>query len=398
MRAIRFEIDGQIFDQWEEAAISRDLKNFTGTFAFTCRDNVRSLQTFLYASEIPPVYQLRPGAAVKILVHGEMVLAGFIETVSPEIDENEARVSISGKDKAGDLIDCAAAPDGPAEFNNVTLAEAARRIAAPFGLTVRSDIDAGGIFRRYSIDMAETGLSALEKAARQSQALLLSDGIGSLVITRTGAGRAPADLRLPGNVKSARGTFTHKGRYSKTIIRGQSEQAAGKRPAGGAPLGAGKTIPPEERKSGNGEAGRSEAAGVTATGIAGDSEVKRHRPRVHLARTKGDKEACKREAHWRSRAARGQSEEMHYTVAGFQANGRLWRVNEMAFVSDTYQAIERDMLICGVTFRESDQGRITELAIISPEAFDNRPVKGRRKNKKGKKKGPDGPVSKGSNK
>jgi len=66
----------------------------------------------------------------------------------------------------------------------------------------------------------------------------------------------------------------------------------------------------------------------------------------------------------------------------------------MTFVSDAFQDIERDMLVCGVTFQESDQRRITELAIISPEAFDNRSVKGRRKNKKSKQKGPGGPLDK----
>jgi len=145
-------------------------------------------------------------------------------------------------------------------------------------------------------------------------------------------------------------------------------------------------------KPGDGSATKTEAAGVTATGVAEDEEVKRHRPCVHLARTKADVDACKREADWRSRSARGRSETMRYEVAGFKANGRLWRTNEMTFVSDTFQDIERDMLVCGVTFRENDQGRVTELAIISPEAFDNRPVKGRRKNKKGKKKGPGGPL------
>lgn len=384
MRQIELKIDGQIFDQWQEGEVSRDLKNFAGTFRFICRDNFRSQQTFLYASQIPPIYQLRPGAEVEISIAEQLVLNGFIETVAPDIDENEARVVISGKDKAGDLIDCAAHENG-GEFNKVKLEEVAAKIAKPYGLKVRAEVDTGEIFARYGLDMAETGLAALEKGARQRQLLLLSDGVGGLVITRTGAHRAPADLRLPGNVKSSSGNFTFKNRYSKVLVRGQGEKAGGKRLDGtAAPLGSGTTIPPEKRRPSAGAASKIEAAGVCAYAEAHDDEVKRYRPKVHLAATKSDTKACQGEANWRSRAARGASEEMRYSVPGFTANGKLWRVNELAYVSDAYQCLERDMLICGVRMTEDDSGRQTELTIISPEAFDNRPVKGRRKNKKGK--------------
>lgn len=404
-RAIRIEIDGKQFDTWESGEVTRDLKDFAGTFSFTFRDSERSLNTFSFATSIPPIYHLRPGSFVKIYVCDELVLVGYVENVNVDIDEKSSSVAISGKDKAGDLIDCAAAPNGPAELNNVTLEEAAKRIAEPYGLKVRSEVDTGEVFGRYGIDMAETGLSALEKGARQRQVLLLSDGVGGLVITRTGDRRAPADLTLPGNVMSSSGNYTHKNRHSKTIVRGQHEKASGKRKSGsldetanpltvarksdngGANLQAGGApIDPKDRQQGKGYATEVERYGTSATGEYCDDEIKRYRPKVHLARTKGNKKDCCCEAEWRSRSARGQSEEISYTVAGFKVNDQLWRVNEMVYVSDSFQMVERDMLISGVSFSEDDNGQITELTVTSPEAFDNKPVKDRRRNKKGKKK------------
>ena len=404
-RTIRIEIDGKKFDTWESGEVTRDLKDFAGTFSFTFRDSERSLNTFSFATSIPPIYHLRPGSFVKIYVCDELVLVGYIENVNVDIDEKSSSVAISGKDKAGDLIDCAAAPNGPAEFNNVRLEDAAKRIAEPYGLKVRSEVDTGEVFGRYGIDMAETGLSALEKGARQRQVLLLSDGVGGLVITRTGDRRAPADLTLPGNVMSSSGNYTHKNRHSKTIVRGQHEKASGKRKSGsldetanpltvarksdngGANLQAGGApIDPKDRQQGKGYATEVERYGTSATGEYCDDEIKRYRPKVHLARTKGNKKDCCCEAEWRSRSARGQSEEISYTVAGFKANDQLWRVNEMVYVSDSFQLVERDMLISRVSFSEDDSGQITELTVTSPEAFDNKPVKDRRRNKKGKKK------------
>lgn len=413
MRAITIEIEGWQFDTWESGEVTRDLNDFAGTFSFTFRDSERSLNTFAFASFIPPIYHLRPGANVKIFVCRELVLVGFIENVNVDIDEESSSVAISGKDKAGDLIDCTAAPEGPAEFNNVTLEEAAKRIAEPYGLKVRAEVDTGEVFGRYGIDMAETGLSALEKGARQRQVLLLSDGVGGLVITRTGDRRAPAELKLPGNVKSSSGNYTHKNRHSKTIVRSQHEKASGKRKTesmdetanpfslaraksnnGGANLQAGGApIDPRDRQWGKGSATRVEQYGTSATGEYCDEEIRRYRPKVHLARTKGNKKDCECEAEWRSRSARGQSEEINYTVAGFKANDQLWRVNEMVYVSDSFQMVERDMLISRVSFKEDDSGQITELTVTSPEAFDNKPVKDRRRNKKSKKKkGATGPL------
>lgn len=385
-RAIRLLIDGSRFDTWESGEITRDLNDFAGTFSFNFRDNFRSLNTFIYSSYVPPIYQLRPGAQVEIFIDEELVLLGFIENVCPSIDDGQALVCISGKDKAGDLIDCAAAPDGPAEFHNVTLEEAAKRIAEPYGLKVRSEIDAGETFSRYSMDTGETGLSALEKGARQRQALLLSDGVGGLVITRTGGNRAPADLILPGNVLRSNGSFTYRNRYSKIIVRGQHEKSAGKRASVAPLIVDGAPLKLEERQTAAGTNTSIERAGTSAIGVVVDDEVTRYRPKVYLARTKSTEDDCCREAEWRLRTSRGQADEINYTVHGFRANGRLWRINELVYVSDAFQLVERDMLVSRVSFREDGEGgRTSEITVTSPEAFDDRPVKNRRKNKKTKK-------------
>ena len=69
-------------------------------------------------------------------------------------------------------------------------------------------------------------------------------------------------------------------------------------------------------------------------------------------------------------------------VHGFRANGKLWKVNQLAFVSDAYQGIERDLLIARTVYRYDEQGELTEMALSSPEAFDERPVDRRRTNQK----------------
>lgn len=376
---ISLRIGGTTYDQWTTAEVTRDLKDFSGSFSFTLRDVKRSLQTFDFATG-GVITDIKPGPECEVLIAGEVVLKGNIENVDREISEGNASVSISGRDKTGDLVDSAALTDGPSEFRNVKLEDGVKRIAEPFGLGVRSEINTGEPFTRYSLDLAETAFSAIEKGARARHALILSDGVGNIVITQTGKTRAPDKIQLPGNVIASRGSYSHAGRHSKTYVRGQGEKA-GKTRSGSAALDkTAEPLSPDDRQASSG-ATEIERKGTAATGIATDDEITRHRPIVHLARSKADATAAQDEADWRMRTARGASEEVTETVKGFGANGRLWRVNEIAEVSDAFQDIERDMLITRVTNRSDDAGDVTELTLMSPEAFDAQPVGTRRKNR-----------------
>lgn len=394
-------IGGVPFDQFTEASVTRDLKEFAGSFSLTVRDGTASAASLAYASP-PVIFLLRPGPEVTVAIDGETVLVGWLETVDPQIDEDGATVTLTGRDKTGDLIDSAAAAEGPGEFRNVTLDEAARRIAKPFGLQVSSEIEAGRPFPRYALDLTESGLSAIEKGARQRHALVLSDGVGGLVITRTGANRAPADLTLPGNIKRSGCTYSHEDRHSETIVRGQGERAAGRREGRKAALDAtASPLAPADRQPGDGEATARERAGIAMTGRAVDPEITRHRPIVHLTRSQPDEQSVQDEADWRSRTARAESEDLNYTVAGFGANGRLWRVNELAEVDDAFQDIHRDMLISKVVFHRAEDGDETgdetELTLTSPEAFDDKPVEKRRTNRKSSGRKAAGPKKKAAN-
>ncbi len=198
-----------------------------GSFSFVFRDRPRSDGALVYAST-GAVRKLRPGPSVEILIGRELVLKGFIEKVDPSASEGQAEVSISGRDKTGDLVDSAALVDGPAEFRNVKLEDAAKRIAKPFDLDVRSEIDTGDPFARYSLDLGETAFSAIEKGSRSRHALILSDGVGGLVTparARPGAGGFEVSGQLPFII----GQLQPRGRFSETIVRGQSERAGKER-------------------------------------------------------------------------------------------------------------------------------------------------------------------------
>ena len=214
---------------------------------------------------------------------------------------------------------------------------------------------------------------------------MTSDGVGGLVLTRTGGTRAPEDLTLPGNMKASRAEYSHEDRFSRTVVRGQAERAAERRKGRTVPLDVdAEPLAPEARQPGDGSATERERHGTAITGEAEDPEIGRHRPIVHLAKVQPDEVSAKDEADFRMRTARGHSEELVTRVHDFRAGDSrgLWKVNQLAFVADRFQQIARDLLITRTVYRYDEKGAETELTLTSPEAFDARPVGLRRTNRK----------------
>ncbi|TWD54487.1 prophage tail gpP-like protein [Agrobacterium vitis] len=381
-KSISLYLDGILYDQWENGEVERDLKDFSGRFSFTFRDAARSADVLPFAT-MKAVKRLKIQMQAKIMIGRRVVLVGNVDTVNPDLRDGQATVQISGRDKTGDLIDCAALVDGPAELKNVKLEDAVKKIAEPYGLTVKTEVDTGDVFDRYSVDLGETAFSAIEKGTRSRRVLVLSDGVGGIVITRTGKTKAPAPITLPGNALSSSATFSIEGRHSKTMVRGQSERAGKSRKSANLDASA---APLTERTEGNGSARDAERKGTVATGIATDGEIKRYRPIVHLARSKADAKAASDEADWRNRTARAKAEEYTHSVKGHTVDGTLWMVNQMVTVSDDWLEVYRDLLISKVKFVEDQSGMTTEITSCSPEAFDTEATGKRRKNKRGKKK------------
>ncbi|WP_425646065.1 phage baseplate assembly protein [Agrobacterium leguminum] len=391
-KSIKLLLDGAPYDQWTSGEVTRDLKDFSGSFSFTFRDGEASKQTLAFAS-MPNLPRLHTQMQAKIMIGKRTVLIGHVETVAYDVSDGNAAVTISGRDKTGDLIDCSALAEGPAELKGVKLEAAASKIAEAFGLKVRTEVDTGDSFDRYSIDLGETAFSAIEKGARQRSALILSDGVGNIVITRTGKTRAPDGINLPGNVIAVRATESTANRFSKTVVRGQSERS-GKARSAAALDGTAEPIGADSRNDGDGSARERERKGTVATGTSSDDEIKRYRPVVHLARSKAGAVSAQDEADWRNRTSRAEGDEQTYTVRGHEVNGELWTVNQQVAVSDAFLGIERDLLISAVRYGEEEGEIVTDISVCSAEAFDKEPVGKRRTNKSGKgaKKASSGPL------
>jgi prophage tail gpP-like protein len=332
---IRLSVDGALYGGWKEAQVVRSIEQ--GALAFTLK------VTEKWQGQ-PTRRVIRPGAACTLSASGDDLLTGHVDDVTTDYDTDQHTVTIVGRDKVGDLVDCAAMVDGSFEFANLSLLNFASIICQPYGVHVIAEADVGAPFARFAVQPGETAWAAIERACRHRALLPNGDGKGGLVLTRAGrSGRASGTLQLGYNVKIARGTFSYRDRFSLTVVRGQQEGADW--------LDGTQITGPEGR--------------------AKDGTISRYRPTVIIAEQAGNGLTLQERAQWEVRVARGRSRNVVYTVAGWRDDGgQLWRPNTMVMVKDDYLDIDFEMLVVAVTFAMTLDGSTTELQLSLPDAYD----------------------------
>lgn len=366
--------------EWRDVArleVTRDLEEIAGGVTAEGLDMARLAAAFpAWWRPAPERGPLRPGEKLTVELDGEPVLFGWADEITVDYSATKAGVTLTGRDVTGDLVDCAAAPHGPAEYANVTLEELCRALCRPFGIAVRAEVDLPQRFPRFGVDAGETALSAIEKACRQRGVLALSDGLGTLVLTRGGRTVAPAPLVFGDTIVQSRAAFSHASRFAEYLVKGQTAAPARGTPAlitTATPLAA----TPDARRP-LPTAPTTTRARVVMTGRATDPKIGRHRPTVLSSPTQSGGASAQEQADWAMRTARARSESLTVTVEGWRAgpDGVLWRPNQRVWVEDPLADLSHELLISAVTWRWSEEGASTELRLSGVDAFDILPEGG----------------------
>jgi prophage tail gpP-like protein len=299
----------------------------------------------------PLVREILAGQEAVVSIDGEAVITGYVDRRSGRYDGRSYSVSVAGRGRTGQLVDCSAVDRVGGEWKGRTLLQIARDLAAPFEVEVSADVAVGAAFSSFKIDGGETAWDAIERAARQVGLLAVPDTEGGLVLTRAATARAGDTLELGANILRASWSDSLADRYSDYTVRGQSAGADGWNP----------------RQS------------AVAKGTASDPDVELHRPLVIIAEDSGDAGTFGQRARWEAAVRAGRSFAYSCSVRGWrQASGDLWAPNLVVAVDDVRAGVRRDMLIVSTSYRMDESGEIASLDLAVPEAFEPEPLKPQR--------------------
>lgn len=337
MPDVRLVIDGTLFGGWTEVRIQRSIEQLADTF------ELQVTERWPGQDERRPV---RAGQACELRIDGELVLTGYVDDVAPVYDAQQHTLSVAGRSRLGDLVDCA---PGGASFHDQTLPQIAKAVARPFGIGVVEATDSGGRFHgQRRLDVEQTGFEFLSGLARTRGVMLISNRNGDLMIARAGTERVSTALELGRNILRASGRHSVRDRFSEYVVLGQG-------------------FTDDENEPGDMHGLR---------GVAVDSVLKRQRYRPRTLRGNGPVTAqeCRQRAEWERARAYGRSQGIVYTVNGWSHADGLWDPNTLVRVRDDYMQIDEERLIVSVQYILDSGGLRTELNVSPREAFDLLPL------------------------
>lgn len=341
-------VDGTIYGGWTMLSVTRSLEAAAGQF------HARLTERWPGQTADRPI---APGAACTVRLDGEIVLSGYVDAVSPGYDADGHEVTVTGRDRAGDLVDCAPLAE-PGEWHGIGLGSLVAAIARPLGVGVKAATDLGPPLAKFRLQEGETAWAAIERACRARSVLCLSDSRGTLVLTRAGVERAGALQRggQNGNILAARGDFDYSERYSVYVVKSQRPGRDDEDPAARAQVRAAAT----------------------------DREIGRYRPAVIVADQPLDAAAARLLAAWHCNLAAARSRKVTVTVAGWRdGKGQLWQPNRLTRIDCDWLRLAGDMLIATVRLGLDADGELTDLDLVRPDAYQPQPPSGRDRDEPG---------------
>lgn len=295
-------------------------------------------------------YPIAPGDEVEVYASGERILRGFAERLQRRLDADGSTVTVSGRDRVADLIDCTAANE-PGEWTNVELEQLAVELAKPFGVSVDYSAGAKPAFEVFSLRPGDTAWGALERACRMRGVLAYSNGEGRLQIRRPGQAVAPVELIEGQNLRAASYTVDDSARFRFYRVQGQRR-------------------------------GSDSAWGEQVALIEGEAEDRGARsPRqlVILAESMGTNQTAQERAQWEAIVRAAEAVQLEAEASGWRQNGpggggALWQPNEELAVRAPSLDLDGYLLVRAVTFRQAEREESTFLELVRPDAYQPQPA------------------------
>lgn len=332
---VSLQIGGALYEGWQDVSIETGLDSLAASF------NLALTERF---PDQPELWVIEPGSSCQVLIGDDLVITGYVDEGSNDIDADSHPVRATGRSKTGDIVDCSAVHT-PATWTQRRLEQIVADIAAPFGVSVAAIADTGEPFAKFALQQGESAFEAIERMCRMRAVLPTTTAAGVLELRRPGQVRAGYQLRLGENLLSVRHSRGQRDRFSHYILKGQA--------------------------SGDGV----EGAAARPKAEARDAGVTRYRPLVIVNSEQTTRASLEDRAKWEATVRAARSRQVQATVQGWRApDGSLYRPDVLVKVVARQVGLDHELLVTNVRFSAGDQGKRAVLTLAPKEAFSLREI------------------------
>lgn len=344
MTNVSLSVRGKNYAGWKSVRVTRSIESIAGSFSLSLTERWSG------HDELWPISE---GDDCVVRIGSHPVITGYIDVLRRTVGATEHTVTVDGRDKTGDLVDCAAYVAGPTkkpqwQFSKTPVLGLVQKLCERYGIKVRL---ADGIVppilpKKLTIDPGDTAFDAIDHVCAQAGLLPISDGQGGLLLTRANPFVRCVTALVEGvNVlPGASSEFNHSARFHRYMVLGQ-------------------------------HSGSDDFFGESAAAIKGeatDPNVKRT-ARLLIVRPEHNTTSAtaKLRAEWEASVRAARADTVSIPVAGWtQSDGALWPINAIVSVNCPLLGVKGDMLITQTTFNLSrSEGSTTELTLKHPKAF-----------------------------
>lgn len=370
-------VDNCRYEGWLDVHIQMSIDQLSRQFGMRVTDK--------FPGNVEFAKRLQVGQCVQVKIGDDLVCTGYITATPVSFDATNIAVTVEGKSKTVDLVDCClpleertflAKPKDSWEgvgkdkkpiaysqiigksWHNKKSAEIIADLAAVYGLkTYCSFAGDTSVISYFNVSPEDTVFDSIKKLLRSDNLVVTDDEEGNVCIVEVGAAGKAHDKLLALSLDDKDKVIT--GSYRR-ILGGNVQFDASKRFSEYVFFGTHK-----------GDDGQSGKAVCQDKGFGYDNEIKRKRILVKKQTGQASNKSCQERADFESRYQKAQFYKTTYTVQGWrQSNGALWLPNMLVDVYDSILSIDEELLIESVVFTLNSSGSLAELTVLPKEGYE----------------------------
>lgn len=333
MANVRLVVDGVGYTGWHSVSIKRSLNEPVDSFELGVFDQWSGGRV-----------RVRNGAPYQLFVGDSLISTGYLCKVSRHYDSKTRSVSVSGRSKAADLIDCSYPIDtDPSSWNGLTVLQICNAIAKPFGVAVRDDSGlADQVLPQLTVNVGDKAMDVIQSCMRIIGARLVSMANGNLQIVSASLHKLATPLELGKNVISADDDDNLENRYSLYHVTSQ--------------------------KNGHDTQG---VDSIESNRTDAVMKRLRYRPLTiapsTMINSQSEADALARVA---CNVAAGESHTTTYEVHGWQHSEGVWTPNNQVKVVDAECGWNDWLMIGTVTLLLDEEGQRAHITVLPVSAYD----------------------------